>query len=318
MPPRRQQERPGHRAQARRGAGQEGGRREGRDRPGPGREVRPAAARAPPSRGASRRSAACARARTAWPSWSAGSPAAASACAAGPVAACSTSSARGPWRDAQGVRRPPGLRPGPSDRRRGEVHRARDTRGPRGLPGARARRGEAVRAGGRAGVTGARERAGATPERRASSPGERPRSGSRLRPRRGKMIPCHGIILHARRRGRRAGEVGAARRRVGAERPRHAGREETAHGRRRWHVPRAVSGFSVSLKINIVAPAGETLEIPGSDSARPRRVTASQGAAGAARGVGASRNAGFAADSAYAQDRPAHYRTVTISAFWSA
>lgn len=76
--------------------------------------------------------------------------------------------------------------------------------------------------------------------------------------------------------------------------------------------------FSVSLKINIVAPAGEPLEIPGSDSARPRRVTASQGAAGAARGMGASRNAGFAADSAYAQDRPARYRTVTISAFWSA
>ena len=101
------------------------------------------------------------------------------------------------------------------------------------------------------------------------------------RPRRGKMIPCHGIhILHARRRGHRAGEVGAARRRVGAERPRHAGREETAHGRCRWHVPRAVSGFSVSLKINIVAPAGEPLEIPGSDSARPRRVTASQGAGG--------------------------------------
>lgn len=135
----------------------------------------------------------------------------------------------------------------------------------------------------------------------------------------GKMIPCHGIhILHARRRGRRAGEVGSARRRVGAERPRHAGREETAHGRCRWHVPQAVSGFSVSLKINIVAPAGEPLEIPGSDSARPRRVTASQGAAGAARGVGASRNARFAADSAYAQDRPARYRTVTISAFWSA
>lgn len=135
----------------------------------------------------------------------------------------------------------------------------------------------------------------------------------------GKMIPCHGIhILHARRRGRRAGEVGAARRRVGAERPRHAGREETAHGRCRWHVPQAVSGFSVSLKINIVAPAGEPLEILGSDSARPRRVTASQGAAGAARGVGASRNARFAADSAYAQDRPARYRTVTISAFWSA
>lgn len=124
--------------------------------------------------------------------------------------------------------------------------------------------------------------------------------------------------LHARRRDRGAGEVGAARRRVGAERPRHAGREETAHGRCRWHVPRAVSGFSVSLKINIVAPAGEPLEIPGSDSARPRRVTASQGAAGAARGMGASRNAGFAADSAYAQDRPARYWTVTISAFWSA
>lgn len=144
-------------------------------------------------------------------------------------------------------------------------------------------------------------------------------SGSRPRPRRDKEIPCHGIhILHARRRGRRAGEVGAARRRVGAERPHHAGREETAHGRCRWHVPRAVSGFSVSLKINIVAPAGEPLEIPGSDSARLRRVTASQGAAGAARGVGASRNAGLAADSAYAQDRPARYRTVTISAFWSA
>lgn len=140
----------------------------------------------------------------------------------------------------------------------------------------------------------------------------------RLPARRGKMIPCHGIILHTRRRGRRAGEVGAARRRLGAERPRHAGREETAHGRCRRHVPRAVSGFSVSLKINIVAPAGEPLEIPGSDSARLRRVTASQGAAGAARGVGASRNAGLAADSAYAQDRPARYRTVTISAFWSA
>lgn len=79
----------------------------------------------------------------------------------------------------------------------------------------------------------------------------------------GKMIPCHGIhILHARRRDRRAGEVGAARRRVGAERPRHAGREETAHGRCRWHVPRAVSGFSVSLKINIVAPAESPSKSP--------------------------------------------------------
>ncbi len=46
--------------------------------------------------GPARRAAACARARTAWPSWSAGSPATASACAAGPAAACSTSSARGP------------------------------------------------------------------------------------------------------------------------------------------------------------------------------------------------------------------------------
>lgn len=139
------------------------------------------------------------------------------------------------------------------------------------------------------------------------------------RPRRGKEITCHGIhILHAQRRGRRAGEASAARRRVGAERPRRTGREETAHGRCRWHVPRAVSGFSVSLKINIVAPAGGSFEIPGSDSARPRRLTTSQGAAGAARGVGASRNAAFAADSAYAQDRPARYRTVTISAFWSA
>ena len=89
---------------------------------------------------------------------------------------------------------------------------------------------------------------------------------------------------------------------------------------RKVPVARSASGFRFfgPLKINIVAPAGEPLEIPGNDSARPRRVTASQGAAGAARGVGASRNAGFAADSAYAQDRPARYRTVTISAFWSA
>lgn len=89
---------------------------------------------------------------------------------------------------------------------------------------------------------------------------------------------------------------------------------------RKVPVARSVGGFRFfgPLKINIVAPAGEPLEIPGNDSARPRRVTASQGAAGAARGVGASRNAGFAADSAYAQDRPARYRTVTISAFWSA
>ena len=122
MPPRRQQERPGHRAQARRGAGQEGGRREGRDRPGPGREVRPAAARARPGQQPRPRQAAL------------------------------------PRREGDG--------PGPSDRRRGEVHRARDTRGPRGLPGARARRGEAVRAGGTDGR-----------DRRLAGGQERPRSG---------------------------------------------------------------------------------------------------------------------------------------------
>ena len=85
--------------------------------------------------------------------------------------------------------------------------------------------------GGRTVVTGVSPEGRSDPEAACLAPGRATSSGSRPRPRRGKAIPCHGIhILHARRRGRRAGEVGAARRRVGAERPRHAGEELPTEG----------------------------------------------------------------------------------------